>query len=367
VALCAATSVRSVMSYVATPGVLRLATSLLAPAPRDVERATAHELQALVEPQLNAWRRASAAPRRYREALTELNATAPTVVIMQLRNGRVTVWDKPGATPQPHSSTASRVLLYQTFFQGVALRHALDIDLVFALDLSDGRGADTDVPLFGFQGRGRPNEVVVPDVDFFYFDWYRGEHDDVAYDDKIAAACFVGASTGGRISVQTVAEQSLPRLRAAAYFVGNPRVEFRIARAVQCKAPGARTALQAQPYFGASMPWREQLDYRFLLSMDGNGPACSRLVRGLHSNSVVVKYRSPNTLYYFPAMRAGRDYLEVTTDSEVEPIVRTELQRPGHHRPIAEAGQRFAQRYLNMTSVTQYTAMLLAQCARTQS
>ena len=98
--------------------------------------------------------------------------------------------------------------------------------------------------------------------------------------------------------------------------------------------------------------------------MDGNGATCSRVVIALKSNSALIKYRSDYGLYYFPAMVAGRDYIEAASDRDVTDTVNAELAAPGHFTAVATAGQAFAARYLGKASVLDYTGALLRDYAR---
>ena len=93
--------------------------------------------------------------------------------------------------------------------------------------------------------------------------------------------------------------------------------------------------------------------------MRGRGAACSRLVKGLRSNGVVVKFDSPYELYYFPALVAGRDHLLAEKEEDVERFLEIEAATPGAFREVAEAGRRFAAKYLTIGSVMDYTARLL--------
>jgi hypothetical protein len=113
------------------------------------------------------------------------------------------------------------------------------------------------------------------------------------------------------------------------------------------------------------MSWPQQWESRFLISIDGNGATCSRVALALKSNSALVKYASPFALFYFPKLQAGRDYLAVTAEREIEAIVERELTTPGFHRDIAEAGTRFYERFLDRRRLFAYTALLLSAYAAT--
>ncbi len=90
------------------------------------------------------------------------------------------------------------------------------------------------------------------------------------------------------------------------------------------------------------------------------------MARSLLSNSAVIKFHSPAQLYYFPALEAGREYISVSSEAEVEPIVQMEREQPGAYRHVAEAGHQFAKRFLNAASVFSYTALLMRRIAKMQ-
>lgn len=234
------------------------------------------------------------------------------------------------------------------------------------IDVNEFAHDSIDVPPFCFQRRQGARNPMLPDVDFFHGKWYRGQRDLHPYENKGNSAVFVGSSTGGRIDAEAIRLNKTERLRAAKYFHGHPRVIFKIAQAVQCENEEARALLMTHPYFSSHIGWDQQLHHRFLISMDGNGAACSRLVKGLLSNSVVIKYASAHELYYFPALEAGRDYLLAEHDADVERFIAIEAATPGTFKPIAAAGRQFAQRYLTIHSVMDYTARLLRAFAEIQ-
>jgi hypothetical protein len=113
------------------------------------------------------------------------------------------------------------------------------------------------------------------------------------------------------------------------------------------------------------LSWEEQLRRRFILSMDGNGATCSRVVITLLSNSVLLKYDSDDILYYFGGMQPWVHYVPVTHDNDVEKIIDLEARNPARFEQIAAAGQKFAMTYLTRDRVYEYTKILLmlyAEC-----
>lgn len=186
---------------------------------------------------------------------------------------------------------------------------------------------------------------MLPDVDFFHHHWYLRDVDALSYEQKTCSACFVGSSTGAWLDVDAIRTLATPRLHAAAYFDGNPRVMFRIANAVHCLSSEAKDLLERQPYFSSHVGWHDQLRHRFIISMDGNGATCSRLVKGLRSHSAVIKFDS------------------VAKEEEVERVVETEAAEPGAFKAVAAAGKIFAAKYLTIGSVMSYTVRLIAAFA----
>jgi|GEM_PF-849305 len=362
---------------------LRLRAQLFAAPtpPPDGAAASAAEIDALVEHQLGPWHNVGTDSPSLIEAFRNLNETAFSTFIFEVKAGRISVWEKPASSFPPAKKSirelqmrtyTHRKTLYRIFLQAILARYGIDADMTLAIDTMDrwrGHlrqhiGAKVDFPLFAFQKDDDSRNILLPDVDFFHWSWYTRQRDDRRYEDKAIKACFVGSSTGGKITERTIAELSLPRLRAAAHFLDSPLVDFRIANAVQCKTSAAKALLERQRYFSKPMTWREQLGHRFLIAIDGNGVPCSRLVIGLKSHSVLMKYRSNFSLYYFPAMVAGRDYIDIAVDRDVEDAVDLERQSPGHFKPVADGGRAFAVRYLNPMSVADYTGALLRGYAR---
>ena len=335
---------------------------------RDAEREVA--LQTLVAAQLGHWRQQP--PVQGSQALDQLqrlNASEPSIVVFELQGGQVDVWRKSSFRHLPESETGERRMFrkrlnhYRTLLSEVLRLWPSTRPSRLVMDLRDIPMCCDEWPIFGFQRHVRANNLLLPDVDFFHHGWYLNDSDPVPYDVKSNSACFVGASTGAPLSADAVRRHASPRLRLAHAFAGDEQVVFKIAHAAHCDTEETRQLLISQPYFSTPVAWTEQLKHRFLLSVDGNGATCSRVVKSLRSQGVLVKFRSEQELYYFPLMQAGRHFLDVGEASQVRQILRTEAQEPGHHLAVATAGQAFAARYLSAAGVLDYTRLMLEQYA----
>jgi Glycosyl transferase family 90 len=300
------------------------------------------------------------------------NESVLSIYILKINGARVYVVDKP-AIPSPRVETsviegftrsfAQRIHLYKILMERVIAHFGLDLTMTIAVDVNDMVEYAETAPLFSFQKRvGSPN-ILLPDLDFFWWNWYRRPRDPLAYEDKDIVAGFAGSSTG---LFNSLANESLghnPRLRAAAYFVGSKNVDFRITRAAHAADAETKARIESRPYFSRPVSWRAQFRDRFLISIDGNGAACSRLAIALKSHSAVIKYDSPHSLFYFPKLRVGRDYIAASCEPDIERIVENERARPGTYRAVAEAGRQFFARYLERDSVMAYTAAVLGRYA----
>ena len=307
-------------------------------------------------------------PDSPRTIFEDLNSRFPTIYIMELGPRGVRLWPKPNHVWPEHvfeqfhqiqQTCAFRATLYKRFVERALTRRSIALTTALAIDVGDIGYVSQDTPLLCFQKSRGCHNLLLPDIDFLVWWWYAAEVDLRAYDRKAIRAGFVGSSTGGSVEVEAIRSSSLPRLRSAAHFVGNPRVSFKIGQAAQYADASARAFLEAQPYFTSRRSWREQRRDRFLLSIDGNGATCSRVAIALKSRCVLVRYASPYQLFYFDQLVPGDNCLQIEQDRDVEAILDREEASPGHFRPVAEAGTRLFERFLTKSRLLDYTAALL--------
>jgi hypothetical protein len=290
----------------------------------------------------------------------DLNASQPCITRFEFAHGHVSV------APKPHSVAQDEGYLYRTekylaFFRAVVPNLPAGFVATLCLSVDDKPPDRTAVPVFGFQKPRGSKVLLLPDLDFLIHDFYRPNFaDPYQYREKRAQAVFAGATTGTMMNASMARALGTPRLRAAAYFNGNPRVDFRLPRVVQCTEPEAHAFLSAQAFCQKpTLEWDEQFASRFLISIDGNGATCSRVAIALASNSVLLKYESDDVLYYFGGMQPWVHYVPVAESAEVEKILDLETRQPARFEQIAASGRRFAQDYLGREAAQRYTALLL--------
>ncbi len=325
---------------------------------------------ALISHQMAPWRQPGwRTGRPARDLLRHLNTSSASVFVFEVDGTQVDVWPKRAAAGHAPADAAKvrmfhkRVNQYRTLLHEVCNRYQHRDAYHLVMDMEDIPAECPDWPIFGFQKQKAAANLLLPDVDFFHQGWYQTDTDPTPYLEKSVTACFVGSSTGAQLDVKTIAAHNTPRLRLASQFLDDPRVLFRIAQAAQCDSEEARRLLLAQPYFSEPVSWGEQLRHRFLLSIDGNGATCSRVVKSLRSHAVLVKFQSDHELFYFPLMHNGVHYLQVQGPQDVHDILDKESAQPGHYRSVAQAGQAFADKTLCAAAVLQYTHLMLQQYA----
>ncbi len=317
-------------------------------------------LRAWAARELAHWRLHPADPEDAAKVFQHLNETDPRLFLYRLQGSQVERVEK---APALHEEGAlGRADHYLNLFRMAAAALPDDYHATLALELNDKLPFTPIVPVFCFQKRIEQRGILLPDIDFLVFDFYAGEHfrDDVHYEDKMADAIFSGSTTGGEITPAMARECALPRLRAARFFQDHGRVRFRLPNIVQTTEEAARAILAEMPFCqGEPVQWKAQFQRRYLLSMDGNGATCSRVAIALRSQSVLMKYDSPDLLYYFQALQPWRHYIPISADSDVEKLLDIDDWSPGLVQSIAEESTRFAVQYLNREAVLAYTTQLL--------
>lgn len=292
----------------------------------------------------------------------------PFLFVFHAQGIRVTFEPELGFFDAPTTNAAiSRALLYQAFLQSSLEHHgATGEDVIFALDVGD-KPLDSEVfPIFGFEKSAGSNTILLPDVEFFSCNYYSAKkfQDTTEYLEKLNSAIFIGSTTGGDIITQAKIDAGLvQRIKSALFFAKSDYVDFRLPRLIHLDSLDTEESLRTMGFGVGEATWQEQFQHRFLISMDGNGAACSRLVMGLASKSVLLKYDSNRILFYFSSLRPWQHYIPICDDGDVLTIVEQELVQPGKYASIAEAGREFFLTYLNQSILEWYAHILLRRYA----
>jgi hypothetical protein len=303
-----------------------------------------------IDRNIRAWAMSEVMPWRMRRladdavphAALQLNARSKTAFIYTVRDGSVSVEAKRSELALAHAELRSQ--MYLGFFQEVLRDYPIP-DTTFILDVDDMPQPSPTVPILQFQKPAGSFSILVPDIDFIGWNHYFQPDivDTIAYDSKSVSAIFVGGTSGQTNTVETVLNPVAQRLLAAKYFRGHPDVHFYLTTLSRCANAEAEQALRDLGFGGPQIQWSEQFAHKFIISVDGNGATCSRVVIALKSYSVLLKYDSPHHLYYFRGLLAWRHYVPIRVDSDIENIIRMERKGPRAFASIAEEGRYFAE------------------------
>jgi hypothetical protein len=319
-----------------------------------------------------------------------LNRTRQTFFLFDLKSGRVSIREKSGSTYEddlkranialeqldeldfvelheiinPLHTLTARALLYRRLIQRAVQTHCPDIDVVIPFDLDDHGLESKTAPLFAFQKPVGSKTLLLPDPDFLSRDFYRYETvwDQIPYHQKRLSAVFSGSTTGGFTSGGDF--EPIPRVKSALFFKDSQLVDFRLP--LICQADREGEQILRELGFGAEnyLGWEDQYEHKFIMSIDGNGATCSRVVMALSSNGALLKYHSNRTLYYFKGMLPWYHFVPIGSDREVYDIIEIERNEPGFFKPIADAGKEFWRNYLSEQRIIEYTGLMLQMYCR---
>jgi hypothetical protein len=324
--------------------------------------------------ELAVWK---AAQRNHDTILSEIDLLSrkhKSIFIIAIKDGEVHVRDKPNLFAEDEMERNSvnnyitRIQWYRKFIQRIIENRHLTLTATLAIDTADLGDGSSISPIFVFAKRIGSPGILLPDIHFLKHDFYQSSiyKDQSEFKDKKDKAFFVGSTTGGGIlTLEKLKEQSVPRIGSAAYFRNSNLVDFKFSHIVQCASEEVADAIRAMGFNSPVVPWQEQFQNKAIISMDGNGPTWSRVVVALKSNSVLLKYDSPYTLYWYDGLLPWFHYIPITTDADVERAIRLECQEPGILEFIARNGTHFYESYLTEEHVIDYTARLLKEYENT--
>lgn len=290
----------------------------------------------------------------------------PSLAIYRIRDGAVELVSvrEDALSPAKLDFCYPRALALRDFLARVVSEHRIDCDVLLGVRMEDRGPEERSVPIFCFHKLRYETNILLPDLDFLFLDFYRdlGFRDPIPFVGKRPEAFFVGATTGGIVTMDRVEEGSHERIRAARFFADKPGITFEISSVVQCDSPETQSRVETLvPMAAARRSWHEQMACRYIISMDGNGVSWSRTAVGLSSNSTLVKYASPYLLYYFHGLEPWVHYIPVRQDRQLLDLVADAERTAERDARIAEAGKAFFAEHLTRDAVTAYSAALLRQ------
>lgn len=249
-------------------------------------------------------------------------------------------------------------------------------DMRFLVSCSDEIPASIlpDVPVFAFarddaapEARYRP---LLPD-----FEVLAGRHwsplaevveaQARPWEAKLPRAVFRGATTGPLPSITRETFIMLPRAQAVQASLNAPdEVDARFSSLVQCADNVDVVRGIYDRFFGPPMSVFDQLQYRYVLLIDGNSASYSRGLWTAFGSSAVIKCHSTKVQWYTAQLRPYEHFIPAQANcSDVASVVRWARAHDAQARRVAATSQRFARENLRYARVMQYVELLLRHWA----
>jgi hypothetical protein len=259
-----------------------------------------------------------------------------------------------------------RMGLYETYFkQGIFPNidpaAVSDVRGFYNIELHDGynyldNGKDYSNVMTFSKTKGHANPILIPDP-YQVCNWggaLASTVDNVQFENKLKKVVFCGTTTGSRDPVKNL------RLQACKWSLDHCELcEFKITKVAQMTEldvlRGYGDAWKDM-YLPRHVSQTEQMKYRYHMNIDGN---VSRYdVWPFKTNSLVLKLRSYDMLWYHPLMRAGYEFVDVNDLDELKYITNTYDNNPLLAKTIISNANKTATELFHPFSHTVYSVNL---------
>jgi len=312
-----------------------------------------------VNQQLIGWESGKISQEKYNVFTKDITAKYGYIYSFDIQNGEVRF------DPRPHINDGCerRFNLYLEYLKRIALKSDFRGSIRIPICVGDCPPEQPlEYPIFSFDKTEGSEKILIPDTDYLVTNCYKSilSNDPQNFSEKFNRAIFAGSTTGGGgLSLQKIINKKVPRIKSAEYFKDSELVLFKITNICQTEDQQIIDYISNLGILIDRVSWESQINYKFLISVDGNGATWSRIVNALCSNSVLLKYDSPRTQFYYDSLVPWLHYIPISSDQEIEKIVQSEIDYPGKYEYIAEASSKFATSYLNKEVIDCYVIELL--------
>jgi hypothetical protein len=240
----------------------------------------------------------------------------------------------------------------------------------FCIEFEDMASDTIGAPVLCYHKKYGHNIILIPDFEIYDYNYYCREiySDNLCFEEKYDKAVFVGSTTGTNQqedrgccnTMDNIDHDPCVRVSAAKYFDGNASVIFKLPSIVQCDSAETEGYLRS---FGFTqcprMDWVEQFKYKFIISVDGNGPTCTRVAVALLSNSVLLKYESRWITYYHRALRPYYNYVPIAWHDDIHDVLNKINNNYAYYAAISRRASEDFSLILRKSNVDRYFAAVL--------
>jgi len=236
-------------------------------------------------------------------------------------------------------------------------------DVDFVINLEDGIGHNPDqdlprgLPIFTFQKKRSQTGILHPYVTHMdnYIPSMLDARAKYPWKSKRPQLFWRGSTTGGKYGLSSW--RSLPRSRLiSTCSTLNETCDVGFYHYTQMPDQEREEVIkQIEAAFGTlkkSMPIMDQMQYKFLASLDGNGPCSGRIEKFLFGNSVIFKTESDRIEFYYEGLRPDKHYIPIKSDlTDLPEKLSFALQNDEKMESIASSMFHFAAKNLNYHSI----------------
>ena len=177
------------------------------------------------------------------ERLRQLSEKHSGLLVFEVNDGEVLLNTN---VQQSNASLLYRSSVYLDFLKTVFKEFGRSKHYTFGFYVDDNDLHSADFPIFSFQKHRTSDNILLPDIDFFLYDFYESSDylDAIPFSEKTCGAVFVGATTGAPLTIKdgeplrTISEKLLlesrvPRINSALNFRGSSDIYFDLPVIVQ--------------------------------------------------------------------------------------------------------------------------------------
>jgi len=227
-----------------------------------------------------------------------------------------------------------------------------NINLVINVGLNDTYHNNLGIMVFSITNSNQQN-ILIPD--YYSMKNYDGKldiKDNLLFDKKSNKAIFVGSSTG------SINSRVNERLNLCNNFINNNHIKCYISNFCQISMSDINNEYPNYRLFSSRhIPISKQLEYKYIINVDGNTCAWDRIPWILNSNSLCLKKKSSHKCWYYDFMNKDEHFIEFVNDDEIEKKINT-ISLNECNKIINNANE-FCNNYLRRNCHLEYMSKLL--------
>ena len=226
------------------------------------------------------------------------------------------------------------------------------INCKLAIGLHDAHD-DMKEGLMVFSKKKDSKCILIPDL--YSMNNYGGKinnKDNIPFLKKKNESLFIGSTTGNNNP------ENNSRLKLCDFSLNNKKIKAYINNICQISEEKiAITYPKYKNFLHKNLSINDQVQYKYLINVDGNTCAWDRLVWILNTNSICLKQKSDNKCWYYDLMENNKHYIEFNEPNDINTIINK--LSPEKCNDIIKNANAFVNEYLRENSHMLYMSNLL--------